>query len=157
MMRILLVCLGNICRSPTAHGIFQKKIDQAGLSVQVGLDSAGTAGWHIGKTPDSRAISAATGRGYDLTGLWARQVQVEDFQTFDLILAMDESNRHDLLALCPEGYQSRVKLFLDFSGVDGETEVPDPYYGGEQGFQSVIDLIEKAVDNLVTRIKDGSL
>ena len=157
MIRILLVCLGNICRSPTAHGILQQKINQAGLAGQVVLDSAGTADWHVGKSPDSRAIAAAARNGYDLSMLRGRQVVESDFTDFDLILAMDNSNLHDLLALAPKELAGKVRLFLKYSEADDADEVPDPYYGGDEGFQSVIEMIARTSDNLVARIKDGSL
>ena len=157
MIRILLVCLGNICRSPTAEGILRQKIHQAGLAHRVSLDSAGTGPWHVGKPPDPRAQVAALQAGYDLSRLRGRQVEVGDFEAFDLVLGMDYSNLHDLLALCPGQYQSRIHLFLPFCEVDAEEEVPDPYYGGDQGFQRVISLIEQAADNIVERIRDGEL
>ncbi len=157
MTRILLICLGNICRSPTAQAVFQQKINNAGLAGRVFLDSAGTASWHVGKAPDSRAIAAGASEGYDLSHLRGRQVQDEDFESFDLLLAMDGSNLHELQAQCPGEHQHKVKLFLSFSGVEGVTDVPDPYYGGDEGFQQVIALIERASDNLVARIREDGL
>ena len=157
MKRILLVCLGNICRSPTAHGILYQKIADAGLGEDVALDSAGTAGWHVGKSPDSRAVAAAAQRGYDLSRLRARQVQEEDFERFDLILAMDDSNLHELRSQCSADSVGRVRLFLECADLTNVTEVPDPYYGGDQGFHHVIDLVEEAADKLVSQMKDGSL
>ena len=157
MIRILLVCLGNICRSPTAHGVLQKKVDEAGFSAEVEIDSAGTAAWHIGKSPDSRSVAAATKRGFDLSSLRARQVCDQDFEQFDLILAMDKNNHQELLERCPEPWADKVQMFLPFSQVTLEDEVPDPYYGGSQGFDYVIDLVEQAADNLVGRIESGVL
>ncbi|CAM3640541.1 low molecular weight protein-tyrosine-phosphatase [Parendozoicomonas haliclonae] len=154
---ILLVCLGNICRSPTAEGILQKKIDEAGLADRISLDSVGTGPWHVGKSPDSRAQSAAAGRGYDLSRLRGRQVSSADFARFDLILAMDHSNLQDLQIACPAEYRHKLHLLLPFSEVAVMDEVPDPYYGGDLGFQQVIDLIEEAADNLVARISSGAL
>lgn len=152
MIRVLFVCLGNICRSPTAHGVFEQKVRQNGLSDHVYIDSCGTGSWHIGKAPDSRATAHARARGYDLTHLRARQVQARDFDEFDYILAMDESNLRDLDLLCPPGSKAMPQLFLSF-GDYSETEVPDPYYGGEQGFERVLDLVESASDGLLEDIK----
>lgn len=149
-LRILFVCMGNICRSPTAEGILRTKLDAAGLAEAVTLDSAGTGDWHVGKAPDSRAIQAAAGRGYDITGLRARQVTTDDFQRFDLILAMDQDNLAWLEQLCPD--QGAVpELFLARQGLAVD-EVPDPYYGGAAGFERVLDLLESACDGLVAEV-----
>lgn len=151
-MNILFVCLGNICRSPTAEGVFRHKLRAAGLEQQVRVSSAGTADWHVGKTPDSRTCAAALRRGYDLSTQRARHVAASDFQRFDLLLAMDHSNLSHLQALRPAGsgaeldlYLRRYRLALD--------EVPDPYYGGEDGFEQVLDLIEQASDALLDEIR----
>ncbi|MEX0617668.1 MAG: low molecular weight protein-tyrosine-phosphatase [Pseudohongiellaceae bacterium] len=150
-MKILLVCLGNICRSPTAHGVLEHRISQSGLRGKVTLDSAGTGGYHIGSSPDSRSIEAAMKRGYDLNPLRARQVAQQDFETFDYILAMDANNLKELRLRCPEEYQHKLQLFLEYSD-SGETSVPDPYFGGADGFQHVLTLIEEACDGLVAHI-----
>lgn len=158
MLKVLFVCLGNICRSPTAHGVFQGKLKQQvsaegiPLVELVRVDSAGTAAWHIGKTPDSRSQLAARKRSYDLSQLRARQVADEDFETYDYILAMDKANLRDLQARCPRQYQSRLALFLDYAE-GSEQEVPDPYYGGEEGFNQVLDLIEAASDGLIAHLQ----
>lgn len=154
MKRVLFVCLGNICRSPTAHGVFQKMVDDAGLSDQVEVDSAGTAAWHIGKSPDSRSASAAAKRGYDLSPLRARQAVSADFEQFDYVLAMDKENLTNLQAICPPGSRSAPQLFLyDFGQAFSEIEVPDPYYGGDAGFEHVLDLLEDACSNLLTDVR----
>jgi len=142
-MQVLFVCLGNICRSPTAEGVFRQQLRQAGLEQQVGLDSAGTGHWHIGKAPDERARRAARARGYDLDSLRARQVELADFQRFDLILAMDRSNLADLQALRPANAKAELDLLLPRCGLALQ-DVPDPYYGDAQGFEQVLDLLEQA-------------
>ncbi|WGL65444.1 low molecular weight phosphotyrosine protein phosphatase [Pseudomonas sp. CW003PS] len=151
-MKVLFVCLGNICRSPTAEGVLRHKLRAAGLDDRVQVDSAGTGDWHVGKAPDSRTRQAALRRGYDLSAQRARQFEAADFQRFDLILAMDQSNLRNLKALRPSDacadldlYLRRYELALD--------EVPDPYYGGEDGFEQVLDLIEQASDALLVEIK----
>jgi protein-tyrosine phosphatase len=141
--RVLFVCLGNICRSPTAEGVFRAIAAQAGLDVAV--DSAGTGSWHVGAPPDPRAIAAAAARGYDIGGLRARQVTAKDFARFDLIVAMDRQNRADLERLRPSGSATPLRLMLDYAGRPG-AEVPDPYLEG--GFDRVIDLIEAASHGL---------
>ncbi|MDQ7912772.1 low molecular weight protein-tyrosine-phosphatase [Pseudomonas sp. 102515] len=149
-MRILFVCMGNICRSPTAEGILRAKLDAAGLAEGVQLDSAGTGDWHVGKAPDSRAIQAAAGRGYAIGDLRARQVAKDDFQRFDLILAMDQDNLAWLEQLRPDG-GAVPELFLARQGLAVD-EVPDPYYGGAAGFERVLDLLEGACDGLVAEV-----
>ncbi|WP_374980355.1 low molecular weight protein-tyrosine-phosphatase [Pseudomonas solani] len=149
-MKVLFVCLGNICRSPTAEGVLRHKLREAGLAEQVEVDSAGTGDWHVGKAPDTRTRQAALRRGYDLSLLRARQVSVEDFSRFDLVLAMDHSNLRDLKGLRRNG--SEPDLLLRRYGLVPE-EVPDPYYGGEEGFEEVLDLIEQACDGLVAEIR----
>lgn len=154
--KVLFVCLGNICRSPTAHGVFEKKVAEAGLEHLIEIDSAGTGGWHIGKKPDARAISAARQRGYDLTHLRARQANQRDFSQFDIILAMDESNLSDLQLLKPHNFAGTLDLFLSYGSQKEYHEVPDPYYGGSKGFDLVLDLIEDACDGLLDAIKANS-
>ena len=145
--RILFVCLGNICRSPTAHGVFVAQADAQGVPVQV--ESAGTGGWHIGDPPDARATAEAAARGYDLSALRAQQVQVGDFDRFDLIIAMDTSNLAALERLRPAGNMTPADLFLRYAETD-RTEVPDPYYEG--GFDMVLDLIEDASRGLLASL-----
>ena len=151
-MRVLFVCMGNICRSPTAEGVFRQRLQQAGLLEQVTVDSAGTGDWHVGKAPDNRSSQAALQRGYDLSSLRARQVQREDFQRFDLILAMDQDNLARLQALRPASGGADLDLFLRRYALAVD-EVPDPYYGGADGFEQVLDLIEQASDALLVEIK----
>jgi protein-tyrosine phosphatase len=150
--KVLFVCLGNICRSPTAHGFFQHLVESRGLSDSITVDSCGTGDWHIGHPPDSRASAEALKRGYDLSGLRARQVSPDDFERFDYILAMDQKNLKDLQAICPAGYGGRLDLFLAFARDTELTEVPDPYYGGDEGFADVLDLIEDASEGLLEEI-----
>lgn len=153
MLRVLFVCLGNICRSPTAHGVLQRKIEQRGFHHRVQVDSAGTAAWHVGKAPDSRSQQAAAGRGYDLSAQRARQVTADDFLEFDYVLAMDEENLRNLKQMYP-GQGTVPDLFLQkFSRRFHEREVPDPYYGGDSGFQHVLDLVEDACDALLDDIE----
>jgi protein-tyrosine phosphatase len=151
-MRVLFVCLGNICRSPTAEGVLLHKLREAGLADMVQVDSAGTGDWHVGKAPDARTRVAAQRRGYDLSQLRARQVAAEDFGRFDLILAMDESNLANLHGLRPAGAAVELDLFLRRYQLALD-EVPDPYYGGEDGFEAVLDLVEQACDALILEIK----
>ena len=153
MTRVLFVCLGNICRSPTAHGVFAALVAQRGLSDQVEVDSCGTGDWHVGEAPDARATAEAAARGYDLAVLRARQVHARDFEHYDYILAMDYQNLADLKRLSPNDYSGHLGLFLSFAeGVD-VAEVPDPYYGGPQGFAQVLDLVEAASEGLLQSLK----
>lgn len=147
---VLFVCLGNICRSPTAEAVFKHKAKAAGL--QVNIESAGTHGYHIGAPPDKRSQSAGENRGYSFKGLKCRRVDENDFAEFDYILAMDNSNYDNLLKVCDDEYKHKVKMFLDFAPVK-DKEVPDPYYGGKQGFELVLDLIEQASDGLVAELQ----
>ncbi|OPX55302.1 phosphotyrosine protein phosphatase [Oceanospirillum multiglobuliferum] len=151
-MSVLFVCLGNICRSPTADGVFRGLVAKAGLADQIKVDSAGTAAWHIGKHPDPRTQKAAADRGYDLSQLQARQAVVADFEQFDLILAMDQANYNDLMLLQPEHSRARLQLFLSYAPELGVSEVPDPYYGGQEGFEQVLDLVEIAGQNLLKQL-----
>ncbi len=150
--RVLFVCLGNICRSPTAHGVFESLLQQRGLSERVQVDSCGTGDWHIGHAPDRRAAKEAGTRGYDLGHLRARQVRTQDFNDFDYILAMDNSNLSDLRAMCPPGFSGHLGLFLPFAGEGGPLEVPDPYYGEGDGFSLVLDMVEAASEGLLQEI-----
>jgi protein-tyrosine phosphatase len=151
-MRVLFVCLGNICRSPTAEGVLRHKLREAGLADQVEVASAGTGDWHVGKPPDKRSQAAAKLRGYDLSAQRAQQVTRADFATYDLILAMDNSNLRHLKALQPAKGKAELDLFLRRfqSEID---EVPDPYHDSDQGFEQVLDLIERASDLLVIELK----
>jgi protein-tyrosine phosphatase len=147
--RVLFVCLGNICRSPTAHGVMLQRLEEKQLHDRMAVDSCGTGGWHTGESPDRRATAAARKRGYDLSGLRARQVVPEDFRHFDYILAMDRANLSELQALRPPEFAGHLGLFLDFAPGSDIDEVPDPYYGGGDGFARVLDLIERACDGLL--------
>jgi len=151
---VLFVCLGNICRSPTAEAVFRRRVADAGLAERIHIDSAGTGDWHIGKAPDRRASAAAAQRGYQLEALRARQVSAEDFRRFDLVLAMDDNNLADLQALRPEDDDALLVRFLDVLGDDGPHEVPDPYYGGDDGFDRVLDLVERASDLWLERLRE---
>jgi protein-tyrosine phosphatase len=153
--RVLFVCMGNICRSPTAEGVFKHFVLERGLAAQIESDSAGTHDYHIGAPPDVRAQAAALRRGYDLSPLRARQVTPEDFAVFDYVLAMDEANRSALRQLCPAQYRERIRLFLEFAPEAGRREVPDPYYGGAQGFEEVLDLVESAALGLLRQIENN--
>ncbi|MBT3059487.1 MAG: low molecular weight protein-tyrosine-phosphatase [Candidatus Thiodiazotropha sp.] len=149
---ILFVCMGNICRSPTAQGVFRELVAQQGLSDYIATDSAGTIDYHSGSKPDRRARETAIKRGLDLSDLRARMVTAEDFELFDYVVAMDRSNYADLLALCPEGREERLHLFLDYAPQQPIREVPDPYYGGPAGFDRVFDLVEEASRGLLEKI-----
>lgn len=149
---VLFVCLGNICRSPTAEAVFRERAARAGLGHRILVASAGIGDWHVGEPPDRRAIAHAAKRGYDLRKLRARQVCEEDFERFRWILAMDEKNLRELIALRPEDHEGHVGLFLDLAPELGVREVPDPYYGGADGFERVLDLIEAACDSLLEKI-----
>lgn len=150
---VLFVCLGNICRSPSSEGVFRQCVEQASLDHAIHIDSAGTGNFHIGLPPDSRAIAAAAKRGINLTKLRARQVHHSDFLKFDYILAMDRQNYKDLVAMAPIGYRDRIAMFLDFAEQVNTREIPDPYYGGDQGFEQVLDMIKDACDGLINDIK----
>jgi protein-tyrosine phosphatase len=150
---VIFVCLGNICRSPTAHGVFRQLVVDEGLQNEILIDSAGTAAWHVGKNADERSIRTAQDRGIDMLDLRARKVTLEDIQSFDYVLAMDESNYYDLIDLSLHEDKNKIKLFLDFSEEFTEKEVPDPYYGGPEGFNHVFDLVTSASNGLLEEIK----
>jgi protein-tyrosine phosphatase len=143
-IKVLFVCMGNICRSPTAEGVFRQLLERKGLSDLFHVDSAGTHAYHVCAAPDARAQKAARERGIDISGLRARQVNMADFEEFDHILVMDQHNYEVIMANCPRIYCYKVKYFLDFAPHLKIREVPDPYYGGVLGFEQVLDLIEEA-------------
>jgi protein-tyrosine phosphatase len=145
--------MGNICRSPTAQGVFESLVEEARLSRHIDVDSAGTHAYHIGDKPDKRAMQAAAGRGIDLGRQRARRVEAADFERFDYVLAMDSSNFDDLVAICPPQHQDKIQLFLEFAEDLSRREVPDPYYGGNQGFEQVLDLIERAARALLEDVR----
>jgi protein-tyrosine phosphatase len=145
---IPFVCMGNICRSPTAEGVFRYHAEQAGMIKWLDIDSAGTHAYHTGEPPDRRAKAAAEPRGMSLDGIYARRVTSEDFERFDFIVAMDEDNLSRLRDESPDEHRDKLRLFLEFSGGD-EREVPDPYYGGAAGFERVLDLVEEASRGLL--------
>ena len=158
MIQVLFVCLGNICRSPTAEAVFRHQVEQADLSAHITVDSAGTGDWHLGHPPDQRAQQAASKRGYDLSALRARQVDPEDFARFDYVLAMDSTNLHDLntLSACSSFPQRCIiKRFLQYAPNSRLMDVPDPYYGDKDGFDHVLDLIEDASEGLLHEIRQG--
>lgn len=148
---ILFVCLGNICRSPAAHGVFEHYLKASCINIDV--DSAGTGAYHAGEMPDKRMRKTAQRRGYDLSYIRARAVRQSDFEEYDLILAMDESNLHDLQDMCPSDFKNKLKLFLRFSSTQEHISVPDPYYGGDAGFETVLDMVEDASLNLLKLIQ----
>lgn len=152
-MRILLVCMGNICRSPTAEGVLRAQLERAGLGAGVEVDSAGTLGYHAGEPPDQRAIKTAAKRGYDISGLRARRVKDADFLRFDMILAMDRDNLASLKQVCPPTQRDRLGLFLDYARNFAEEEVPDPYYGSPEAFEYVLDLAEDAAAGLIETLR----
>jgi protein-tyrosine phosphatase len=153
-MKILFVCLGNICRSPTAEAVFRAVARQEAPDLTLEIDSAGTAGYHIGEPPDRRSQAAARRRGYDMSALRARIVEPVDFERFDLILAMDRENLSVLHQRAPKGAQERVRLFLEFAPETEVTDVPDPYYGGSTGFEEVLDLVEAASRGLLVHLRE---
>lgn len=153
VVNVLFVCLGNICRSPTAEGVFHRMIEAEGLQGRVRIDSAGIAPWQIGRAPDPRAVAAARRRGIELTRLRARQVGLADFDAFDYLIAMDRQNLADLAALCPPRRANRLHLLLAFAARNPHQEVPDPFYGGEDGFEAVLDLIESGSRGLLDHLR----
>jgi protein-tyrosine phosphatase len=152
VVSVLFVCLGNICRSSTAHGVFETLLDQRGLSHRVRVDSCGTGDWHVGQVPDPRAVAEAGKRGYDLSHFRARQVRASDFRRFDYVLAMDRMNLADLELMCPADFAGHLGLFLPFAAEVVTEEVPDPYYGGADGFSQVLELVEAASEGLLQQI-----
>ena len=148
---VLFVCTGNICRSPTAEGVFRHCVEKAGLAARIVSDSAGTLDYHVGEPPDPRAQAAARRRGYELGELRARRVRREDFELFDYVLAMDKANLSQLERLCPRQHAHKLRLFLEF-GDGSPREVPDPYYGGPESFERVLDLVERAAQRLLRHL-----
>ena len=154
LVNVLFVCLGNICLSPSAEAVFRALVEREGLAGRITVDSAGTGDWHIGKAPDPRAQKAARRRGFNLSGLRARQAGPADFHRFDYVLAMDRDNHADLAYLCPPGEDHRLALLLDFAPEVDVRDVPDPYYGGAEGFEHMLDLIEVASRGLLVHIRE---
>ena len=157
MVGVLFVCMGNICRSPTGEGVFRALVERADLGHRITVDSAGTHAYHVGEPPDPRAQAAARARGIDLSGQRARRATAADFRRFDYVLAMDEDNRRLLSRLCPTGEEHRLGLLMDFASDAGAGDVPDPYYGGEHGFERVLDMIEAASQGLLAHIRQNDL
>ncbi|MDH3761928.1 MAG: low molecular weight phosphotyrosine protein phosphatase [Gammaproteobacteria bacterium] len=151
-IQVLFVCMGNICRSPTAHGVFQSLVDEQGLSASILVDSAGTHSYHIGSPPDPRSQATAHSRGIDLTALRARRFVSADFIDFDYLLAMDNANLADMLAIRPDNASARAELMLHYSDRFGQREIPDPYFG-DDGFDLVFDMIDDAARGLLARIR----
>lgn len=151
--RVLMVCMGNICRSPTAHGVFRDKVRRAGLADRVHVDSAGTHNYHPGEPPDPRAQRHARRRGYDLSDLRARRLRPADFEQADLLLVMDDDNLSASLGACPPAHHTKLRKLTSFCRLQASDAVPDPYYGGEAGFEHVLDLIEDACDGLIAHLR----
>ena len=152
---VLFVCMGNICRSPTAEGVFRHLLDREAPELDVEIDSAGTHAYHIGDQPDRRAQAAAIRRGVDLSTIRARKVSASDFSRFDLILAMDEDNLALLVEYCPPDQRHKLRLFLEYAVESAVENVPDPYYGGANGFEQVLDLVEVAALGLISELRAG--
>jgi len=157
MVKVLFVCMGNICRSPTAQGVFENLVQQHALSEQIEIDSAGTHAYHVGEPPDKRAQVTALNRGIDLSPQRARRVQTGDFEYYDYVIAMDSDNLTNLLAICPRGMKGKVTLFMSHQSHFDEEDVPDPYYGASTGFERVLDMVESAADGLLAAIKQHHL
>ena len=149
--------MGNICRSPTAEGVFRKLVRDEGLEGHILTDSAGTHAYHVGEPPDRRAQATAVNRGIDISDLRARKALASDFAEYDYVLAMDRDNHGILQMICPQGYEDRLKLFLEFAPELPHKEVPDPYYGGDQGFERVFDMVEEASRGLLNDIRQRHL
>lgn len=153
MIKVLFVCMGNICRSPTAQGAFEKVVKDAGLEKKILIDSAGTHAYHVGESPDTRSQMAAKKRDIDLSEQRARKVSLKDFEEFDYILPMDLDNYLSLKTQCPKQYLHKIQLFMEYAPTTGFGEVPDPYYGGEKGFELVLDLTMSASKGLLETIR----
>ena len=152
-VKVLFVCMGNICRSPTAHGVFQALVEAEGLAAAIEVDSAGTHSYHIGSAPDSRSQNTARGRGIDLSGLRARRFESSDFTEFDYLLAMDRNNLADMLAIKPDDTGASAELMLQYSETYSAAESPDPYFGND-GFELVFDLVDDASRGLLRHIRE---
>ncbi len=152
-VKVIFICMGNICRSPTAHGVFARIVKEAGLAHAIEIDSAGTHAYHVGEPPDHRAQAAALQRGYDLGDLRARKIQPLDCEKYDYLLVMDEDNLQDVLSICSPRHHEKVQLFLRYADGIYTREVPDPYYGGSKGFEHVLDLVEAASIGLLEDIR----
>ncbi|MFZ5524532.1 MAG: low molecular weight protein-tyrosine-phosphatase [Pseudomonadota bacterium] len=150
---VVFVCMGNICRSPTAEAVFRHYVESAGLSEHIVIDSAGTHDYHIGDPPDQRTQRAARQRGYDMSAIRGRQVEADDFRRFDYVLAMDRGNLAILQSLAPPDSATQARLFLEYARHHAEREVPDPYYGGADGFERVLDMVEDAAQGLLQEIR----
>ena len=153
VIRVLFVCTGNICRSPTAEGVFRAVVERAGLADRIVVDSAGTHGYHVGEPPDARATAHAKRRGYDLSSLRARRVKPDDFERFDLILACDRGHHGILRRLADKAARERLAMFLDYAPGLGFDEIPDPYYGDPQDFEHVLDIVERASEGLLAALR----
>ena len=152
-VKVIFVCMGNICRSPTAQGVFERLVHSQGLTERILIDSAGTHAYHIGKSPDARSQAAAKGRGLDLSKQRARKVTIADIEDFDYVLAMDRTNLDDLQDMVAVAQRERVRLFMEFAERWHVDEVPDPYYGGDSGFERVLDMVEDAAAGLLAHIR----
>ena len=153
MVKVLFVCLGNICRSPTAEGVFRKLVQDMKLEHRFEIASAGTHAYHVGEPPDERAQAACARRGIDISQLSGRKAVAGDIEKFDYILAMDRDNYENLLEICPPGFETRIRLYMEFAQGRPEEEVPDPYFGGAGGFDRVLDMIEDAAQGLLEDIR----
>ncbi|ALN62499.1 low molecular weight phosphotyrosine phosphatase family protein [Lysobacter antibioticus] len=153
-MRLLIVCLGNICRSPVAEGVLRARIAASSVAGQVELDSAGTGDWHVGQPPDRRSIANAAQHGVDISGLRARQLAASDYTEFDWLLCADRANLRDVRARAPRGARARSALLLDWCGLETEGEVPDPYTGGPAQFEHVFQLLDRAADGAIARLRE---
>ena len=152
-IKVLFVCMGNICRSPTAEGVFAKLLKEQNLEAYFGIDSAGTHAYHIGEPPDPRSLHAALERDIQLTHIRSRKVVMGDFEDFDFLLAMDDDNYAALMSVCPDEYKEKISYFLDYAPQLGIREVPDPYYGGKYGFERVLDMTEAASAGFLSMLK----
>ena len=156
-VKVLFVCMGNICRSPTAHGVFEALVEREGLADLIEVDSAGTHAYHIGKSPDRRSQDTARKRGLDISSQRARKAESSDFDQYDYILAMDQDNYHALCSICPEGKENKLQLLMDYAPELRMREVPDPYYGGPHGFEKVFDMVEAAAIGLLEDVREQHL